>query len=161
MVHNQVEAHVVQVDLLHLRVKLGPLQHLKRVAVDVEHFVRLDLGVAALHDRLLALVVGALAVLFLVQPVDFALPLLLDDLDHVALVFRLENWQSDLDRPILVGLLGRRRHAARVQLARSRFCRFAVSCGLVLSHVGRRDPLKSLCLHKGRHLTGCGLWVCG
>ena len=102
MIHDQVKPDIVQVNLLHLLIKLGPLQHLQGVAVDVEHSVRLDLCVATLHDRLLALIHKPLTQLFLVQAIYLFLPLLLDDLDHVTLVFRLEHWQVNLHRSLFV-----------------------------------------------------------
>ena len=101
VVDYEVKAHIDQVHFFHLIVKLAALQDLQRVAVDIEHLIRLNLGMARLHDRLL---IGSrsglpLAHLLLVEAVDLALPLLLNDLYDVAFVLRLENGQLDFDGP--------------------------------------------------------------
>ena len=53
MVHYQVKAHVIQVHLLHLVVELASLEHFESIAIDVEHFIGLNLSVATLDDALL------------------------------------------------------------------------------------------------------------
>lgn len=97
MVHDQVKAHVVQMHLLDLVVELSPLQHLEGVPVDVQDLVRLDFGVATLHNGLIVTIGQAFAHFLLIEPFYLPLPLFLDDLDHVALVLGLENGQLDLD----------------------------------------------------------------
>ena len=47
---------------------------------------------SALHDGLLGLVNKLLAKLLLVEALNLPFPLFLDDLDHVTLIFWLENW---------------------------------------------------------------------
>lgn len=101
VIDDQVKADIVEVHLLDLVIELGPLQHLKCVTIDVEHFIGLYLCVAALNDALL--VIGELffAELLLVEAIDLSLPLFLDNLDHVALVLWLEDGQLDLDWALL------------------------------------------------------------
>lgn len=72
--------------LLYLVVELGPLKHLEGVAEDVEDLVRLDLGVPALHEALVADCRLALeAALLRVEALHLLLPLTLDDLNDVRL----------------------------------------------------------------------------
>ena len=66
MVDDQVEPHIVQMNFLNLRVKLRPLEYFKRIAIDVEYFVRLYLSVAALYDRFFTLVDKPFALFLLV-----------------------------------------------------------------------------------------------
>ena len=66
MVDDQVEPHIVQMNFLNLRVKLRPLEYFKRIAIDVEYFVRLYLSVAALYDRFFTLVDQPFALFLLV-----------------------------------------------------------------------------------------------
>ena len=97
VVDDEVEAHIVEVHLFHQVVELGALEDFQRVAIDVQHPVGFDLGVPALHQRFLGGVEILLAVLLLIQPVDFSVPLLLDDLNDIAFVLGLEDRQFDLD----------------------------------------------------------------
>jgi hypothetical protein len=85
VVHDQVEAHVGQVEFLDHLVELGTGKHFERVAVDVEHLVRLNFSVAALHKTFVAElglgVFGVDSVFLEVESLHFSLPLFLDDLD--------------------------------------------------------------------------------
>ena len=91
VVHDQVEADVSQVHLLHHVEELRPLQYLKSVSIDIKNAVRLNLSMAALHQTLVAnvLTVGVLGmrtVLFEVKAFNLFVPFFLDDLDHCVLL---------------------------------------------------------------------------
>jgi len=86
------------VHLLDLVVKLSPLEDLQSVAVYVKDLIRLDLGMAALDDGFLDCVDLTLACFLLIQSLYFPFPLFLNNLDHIALVLRLENGQLNFDR---------------------------------------------------------------
>ena len=88
--------------LLDLVVELSALEHLEGVTVNVEDSIRLNLCVSALHKRLLGDGCLPLSSLLLIKAIDFLLPLLLNDLDDVALVLGLEDGEFYPDRAFLV-----------------------------------------------------------
>lgn len=53
---------------------------------------------ARLDDRFVTGQGRSLAHFFLIKTLNFAIPLLLDNFDHIALVLRLKDWKLDLDR---------------------------------------------------------------
>ena len=125
MVNDQVESYVGQVHLLHHVVELWAGEHLQGVPVDVEDTIALDLGVAALHQALVAVVLSlqvlrVCSILLRVQAFSLPVPLFLDDLDHSVLlrlalgsrVARLTHW-NDVFRDN-AGAFGRRRWLSHV-----------------------------------------------
>ena len=88
--------------LLNLVVELSPLEHLKGVAINVEHSIRLNLSVSALHERLFGEGSLPLSMLLLIKTIDFLLPFLLNDLYDVALIFGLEDGEFNLDGAFFV-----------------------------------------------------------
>ena len=98
MVDNQIKAYIDEVHLLNLVVELGALEDLESVAIDVEDTVRLDFSMTRLDDRLVVgHCAGFLAHFLLVEAFYLTVPLLLDDLDDIALILGLEDREFYLD----------------------------------------------------------------
>ena len=77
--------------LFHNVVELGPRQHLQCIAVDVEYPVAFDLGVAALDQALVSVVLplrilSILSILLCIKSLRFSFPYLLDYLYHCVLL---------------------------------------------------------------------------
>ena len=72
-------------------VELSSLEHLKGIAINVEHSIRLNLSMSALYKRLLGKSNLLLSKFLLIKALDFFLPFLLNDLDHVALILGLKD----------------------------------------------------------------------
>ena len=98
MVYDQVEADVDEVHLLDLVMKLGPLEHLQGITIDVKGFVGLDLSVAALHQRFLLDSDWPRTKFLMIKSFNFFIPLTLDYLDHITLILGFEDGQLNLDR---------------------------------------------------------------
>lgn len=91
MVHDEVEADIRQMHLFHNVVELRPRQHLQRIAVDVEYPIAFDLGVAALDQALVSVVLslwilGILSILLCIKSLRFSFPFFLDYLYHCVLL---------------------------------------------------------------------------
>ena len=84
-------------------VELSPLEHLKGVAINVEHSIGLNLSVSALNERLFREGNLPLSKLLLIKAINFLLPFLLNDLYDVALIFGLEDGDFNLDGAFFVG----------------------------------------------------------
>ena len=98
MVDNQVKSDIIEVNFFDLLVKFDSLQNFERISVNVQNFVRFDLCVATLNQRLFACATLPLTILFRIKPFNFFRPLLLDNFDHITFVFGLEYWQFNFDR---------------------------------------------------------------
>ena len=77
-------------------VEFWSLEDLKRVTIDVEDPVRFDLGMATLDKWLVGSVEVLLAKFLLVKPLNFLVPLFLNNFDDVAFILGLEHWHVNL-----------------------------------------------------------------
>ena len=84
-------------------VELCALEHLKGVAINVEHSIRLNLSVSTLHKRLFGQGNLPLSKLLLIKAFDFLLPFLLNNFDDVALILGLEYGKFYLYGTFFVG----------------------------------------------------------
>lgn len=86
-----VESDAFEVHFLNNGIKLGSLKHLHRIAVDKEHFIRLDFSMAGLYVS--PFVLEAFSLAFFIVPevafksLDFFLPFFADDSDDVVVLF--------------------------------------------------------------------------
>lgn len=89
MVDYQIKPNVCQMHLLHLVVEFWPLEDLKGISKDVEDLVRLDFGMATLHQGLISNILFWLIAIFLgIKSFNFLIPLSLDDFNHIRFNFR-------------------------------------------------------------------------
>ena len=84
-------------------VELSSLEHLKGIAINVEHSIRLNLSMSALYERLLGKGNLPLSKFLLIKALDFLLPFLLNDLDDVALILGLKDREFYFDWAFFVG----------------------------------------------------------
>ena len=93
--------------LFNLIIEFCALKDLKCVAIDVEDAIRLDFSMTRLDDRFVTSQSATLAHFFLIKALHFTLPLLLNNLDHIALVLGLEDWKLDFDGALAYRRCGR------------------------------------------------------